>query len=472
MSNSPSAMSGRKKPDPLNMVPEAPGAEASYFAAISDSPVSRAFSRKVSVHAGMGGVPVPREEIPALQERLRAGRGGRPAAAYVHLPYCENKCLYCGFFGGKYTENAGAVYLEALVREIELERAYCNPEAPINALYLGGGTPTAMQPDELLHLLQTLKQVLPLANDCEITVEGRIHNFEPKRIEACLEGGANRFSIGIQSFNTEIRRRLGRISTKEDIIRNLRFLARYNQAALIIDLIYGLPGQSLTDWEDDIRTFLDLPLDGVDLYQLNIFPGSALSSAIDTGRVPPAASLPQQGAFFERGVALMQGARCRRLSMSHWGRTARERNIYNPLAKKRADCLQFGAGAGGVLQGWSMFNHPKVEQYLQCCNAGEKPVAMMAAPSPDMSVVRVILEQMEFCRLNLNDVDAAFAGCTGRNGKKKDAHTLYAPLLDNWKKAGLVTQDGPWVELSLAGQFWQVNLTQALIGWQRQMGKE
>lgn len=457
----------------LNLLPEAmytPGAQ--FFARISSTPLADAFDRKASVHAGMSGKMLAAEDISERVEALwNTPRQGQ-AAAYVHLPYCESKCLYCGFFGGAYTPERGATYLEALLREIEASSARpAVVSAPINALYLGGGTPTALRARELGRLLTALRSTLPLANDCEITVEGRVHHFGPDKIEACLEAGANRFSIGVQTFDTTLRQRLGRIADQEAVRRRLEQLAAYNQAAVIIDLIYGLPGQTPKDWEEDIRIFLDLPLDGVDLYQLNIFPGSALARAVAEGRVPATAPLAEQGVFFERGLALMRGARCRRLSLSHWGRTARERNLYNPLVKRRADCLHYGAGAGGSLQGWFLCNEPDAEKYMQRCIRGEKPAAMVAAPPEDLAAMRIILAQMEECRLNLDDLDAALKAADPEETRDVDAYALYAPLLDNWQQAGLVTRDGPWVELTLAGEFWQVTLAQALIGWQRRRSR-
>lgn len=455
----------------LNILPENMHGEIqNYFAEITEDPISGAFSRKVSVHADSSGKPVDKEkQLETLAELRQRPRRG-PAAAYVHLPYCESKCVYCGFFGGKYTPDKGASYLELLLSEIESEADLHKNSAPINALYLGGGTPTALQAPELEKLIATLRRSLPLSNDCEITVEGRLYKFGPDKIEACLSAGANRFSLGVQSFNTDIRRRLGRIETRENVIKHLERLASYNQAAIVIDLIYGLPGQSLADWENELKTFLDLPLDGVDLYQLNIFPGSALASAIESGSLPATAPLAEQGRFFELGVKTMQNARMRRLSMSHWGKTSRERNLYNPMAKNKSDCLNFGAGAGGLLHGYFMFNHNNVETYAELLGKGQKPIAMLSSPPEHMAPLNVILGQMEHCRLNLDELEAAMAA-------QKDAYyagfkvrELYSPLLQNWLEAGLITLDGPWLELTMAGQFWQVNLTQALIGWLRRPG--
>jgi oxygen-independent coproporphyrinogen-3 oxidase len=452
----------------LNIVPQQVHVgEGAYFAAVTDDPLVGAFHRKVGVHAGMGGKPIAKDTVPAQLERLRSTLRSGPAAAYVHVPFCENMCLYCGFFGGGYTEESGKAYLEALIGEVESE-AGCESvgSSPINALYIGGGTPTALPPHDLTRLLQTLRARLPLANDCEITVECRIHNMDNAMIDACLSGGANRFSIGVQSFDTDLRRRIGRFSNEEDVCRRLEALSAYNQAAVIIDLMYGLPGQTMRHWERDIATFFKLPLDGVDLYQLNVFPGNALAKGIEAGKLPAPATLAEQGHYFARGTSLMRDARCRRLSVSHWGSTARERNIYNPLPKRRADCLHYGAGAGGSLQGWFILNETNPELYIQRTLKKEKPVAMMAAPPENLATVRVILGQIEECRLNLDDIDTAMAQDAGKDAAQ-DARSLYAPLFENWEEAGLITRDGPWVEPTLAGQFWQVNLAQALLGWQR-----
>jgi len=457
----------------LNIVPqEMNGGQTAYFAAVTDDPLTNAFQRKGAVHVGMGGKPVAKDTIPAHVERLRTTRRSSRTAAYVSIPYCESKCLYCGFFCDKDTEESSQAYLEALICEIESEADYASvTSSPINALYLGGGTPTALQPRDITRLLQTLRSCLPLANDCEITVEGRIHNMGGAMIEACLKGGANRFSIGVQSFDTDVRRRVGRFSSKEEVCRSLESLAAYNQAAVIIDLIYGLPGQTMQHWERDIATFLDLPLDGVDLYQLNIFPGSPLAKGIEEGRLPAAATLAEQGSFFARGVNLMQNARCRRLSMSHWGRTSRERNLYNPMPKSRADCLHYGARAGGSLQGWFILNDSNPERYIQRALEKEKPAAMMSPPPENLALTRIVLSQLEECRLNLDDIDMALAHDSVA-GNTTDARSLYTPLLVNWEEAGLITRDGSWVDLTLAGQFWQVNLAQALINWPSKNNKE
>ena len=168
--------------------------------------------------------------------------------------------------------------------------------------------------------------MLPLANDCEITVEGRLSNFGPDKMEACFEGGANRFSLGVQSFDTEIRQAMGRVSDRDTLIRQLQLLQSYDQAAVIVDLIYGFPMQTMERWLADIATAQSLKLDGADCYQLNVYRNTPLAKAIESGRLPAGADVPMQSAMFAAGVKAMQKGFYRRLSISHWARTSRERN--------------------------------------------------------------------------------------------------------------------------------------------------
>lgn len=178
-----------------------------------------------------------------------------------------------------------------------------------------------------------------LANDCEVTVEGRLSNFDARKMEACLEGGANRFSLGVQSFHTDIRRSMGRLGSREDMIRGLELLMSYGQAAVIVDLIYGFPNQGMERWLEDIATAQSLKLDGADCYQLNVYRQTPLGQAIERGKMPPAADIPEQSAMFAAGVEAMTGAFYRRLSISHWARTSASATCTTSTSRARRTVL-------------------------------------------------------------------------------------------------------------------------------------
>ncbi len=429
----------------------------SFFATLSDNPLAHAFEKKTVIHAGLGGAPVPRKEISSVWDNLADIPRSGETAAYIHIPFCKTHCLYCGFYSNAATGDFSRPYTDALIRELRQDSnlAVCQ-DKPVHAVYLGGGTPTDLKASDLERLLSSIKDFLPLANDCEITVEGRILEFDQEKIDACIRGGANRFSLGVQTFNTKMRQALGRISSRETIISTLSYLKQTGHAAVIIDLIFGLPGQDATLWERDIETFLELELDGVDLYQLILYKGGALEKQIQKGALPPTADTPEKSKLFALGVQLMENARYRRLSISHWGRTTRERNRYNLFMKQKAQCLAYGSGAGGNLHGHAFFLDNKLESYLSRNLAGEKPLAMMLFPSPNESLIKIISGELELGRMDLK-----------KAGKQLnlDLEERFAPLLSQWQKAGLVRLKGGWMDLTLAGEFWQTNLAQGLIDY-------
>ncbi len=272
-----------------------------FFAKESDDPIVDAFPKKSAVHPGGGkSAPLPpekaQETFQSLSVRPRQGK----STVYIHIPFCETQCLYCGFYRKRYDAAQSREYTDALITELRATAdSPLQSQGPIHAVYLGGGTPTSLEAGDIKRILTTLHQTLPLANDCEITVEGRIVNFGPDKMEACLEGGANRFSIGVQTFNTSLRTSMKRVADKETVIEALKSadketviealkrLRSYDQAAVIIDLIFGFPSQTMELWETDLKILQDLGIDGVDLYQLNIFPGTPLHRAIENKKMPP-----------------------------------------------------------------------------------------------------------------------------------------------------------------------------------------
>ena len=260
----------------MNEALQTKGVEA-YFADASD-PLHKAFIAKAAVHSGPGGRPLIGEEAEkAIDSHYDTPRSGR-SLAYIHVPFCETRCLYCMFYQNPWKEEATTEYAKQLVKELELwsDRAAQNA-APINALYFGGGTPTAFSPDDIRLVMGAVKKYLPLANDCEITLEGRIHNFSDAKMDAAIESGVNRFSLGVQTFNTQIRQSVMRVDDRDTIIRRLDKLCSYNNASVVCDMIYGFPGQTMEVWEDDLKTAASLHLDGVDCYQLNVFEKSPLA---------------------------------------------------------------------------------------------------------------------------------------------------------------------------------------------------
>ena len=146
------------------------------------------------------------------------------------MPFCETHCLYCGFYNKAYREDESRIYADALIQELRLWRGRPGQDAgPVHAVYMGGGTPTALQADDLRRILKEVRAVLPLANDCEITVEGRLSNFGPTRWKRAFEWRGKPFFTGVQSFDTEIRQAMGQKPIATSLIRQLQLLQSCDQ---------------------------------------------------------------------------------------------------------------------------------------------------------------------------------------------------------------------------------------------------
>lgn len=423
--------------------------------AATDNPLTSAFSRKRVVHAGVRGKGLKLHEWQQTwQSLLKEKVAIKPRAAYIHIPFCSHRCLYCGFFQNYSNETAESVYVNSLIKELRMSQgSRYLASGPINAVFLGGGTPSALSPHDIARLLRAIRECLPLANDCELTLEGRINDVTPAKIEAWLANGVNRVSLGVQSFNTTVRRAVGRLDDTETVLSRLQLLSSYNQAAVIIDLIYGLPYQTPEIWADDLRQLKTAAIDGLDIYQLNLFEDGALQQAINAGKLPAAATTAEQANMFATAEAELSAGVFSRLSRCHWGKTRRERSLYNTLTKAGYNIIPFGAGAGGNISGVSMFLNRNVAEYIKAIEQEQKPLLGMSLQPPGSDLRNRVTAQLEECYLDIHALAADYGSSV----------LELTTLLDIWEARDLIRSGPSVARLTVAGQFWAVNITQSIL---------
>ena len=245
----------------------------------SANPLNEAFEKRRPDHPSAGGSMIlPPLHQKTWQNQMNAqGSVQHKKAAYIHIPFCEKLCIYCGFFQNFSNEDRETMYVDRLIKQLKMAKEYRYvQESLIHSVFFGGGTPSTLSPYNADRLLKAVNECLPLANDCEITMEARVHDLVDEKLQTWFARGVNRISVGVQSFDTQIRQCLGRVDPKEVVIENLQRAASYNQAVIIVDLIYGLPYQTVEKFVDDLKIIDDLPIDGMDLYQLNVFEKSLL----------------------------------------------------------------------------------------------------------------------------------------------------------------------------------------------------
>lgn len=422
-----------------------------HFARRGIDPLREAFAARKAVLPWRNKRPLSSVEVAEVSAALhRTPSAWDSRLAYVHVPFCANHCLFCGFYQNAHTDKEAAGYVELLVQEFGQADHASQPGAqPIEALYLGGGTPSALSGKELEAILGAARKFLPLSSDCEITLEGRSIHFDDDKLSACLASGVNRVSIGVQSFNTEIRRRQGRKSSREQIIRFLQGLRARENTAMVIDLMYGLPDQTRDLWREDVLTAIALAPDGIDIYGLNLIPGTPLHKAVGMGKFPATAQLHELGEMYLIGAGLLLGAGWEQVSNSHWRRTSRERNRYNLRIKQGVDCLAFGAGAGGSAGSYSYANHRDLQSYGQAVGTGSKPISAIFMADALYRLRHEAAAGFEVGRLDLAALSCQLPEQVGR--------CLYT-LARQWEAAGLLALDGDTLFLTPAGRFWYSNL--------------
>ena len=206
------------------------------------------------------------------------------AGVYVHIPFCASRCSYCDFFSTLRLDEVGHDYVEALIAEARLRKAELNGK-PVKTLYMGGGTPSQLPLPLLARLIDGLKATLDLNAVEEFTLEANPDDVTPEWCAAVRALGVNRVSMGVQSFQDAVLRLVGRRHTARQAIDAVASLRHAGIDNISIDLIYGLPGQTLETWAESVRQAVDLRPQHISAYGLTYEPGTRLWQQRECGEV-------------------------------------------------------------------------------------------------------------------------------------------------------------------------------------------
>jgi putative oxygen-independent coproporphyrinogen III oxidase len=272
-----------------------------------------------------------------------------PLSVYVHLPWCLKKCPYCDFNSHEFS-TAGATpqdlpearYLDALRADLERSLPLVWGRT-VHTIFIGGGTPSLFSPAGIERLLSDLRALLPLAADCEITMEANPGTFEKDRFRAFAQAGVNRLSIGVQTFNDAQLRALGRVHDRAQALAAAEEAARSFET-FNLDLMYALPGQTLGDLDADLDQAFALGAPHLSLYHLTMEPNTVFASR-------PPANLPDEDTAFDmldRVTERTAATGFERYEVSAYARTG-HRCRHNVNYWQFGDYLGLGAGAHGKL---------------------------------------------------------------------------------------------------------------------------
>ena len=409
----------------------------------------KAFPERQALMPVWGGVPMPRPQWQNIWKKRLPHATDVNALAYLHIPFCANHCVFCGFYRNAWKDSQSSVYTDKIIEEMATEAEVRTGEGKIRAVYFGGGTPTALLTEDLVRLIRACYQYLPLAEDCEFTIEGRMSHFDLEKAQACIEAGANRISIGVQTFNTAIRRRLGRKHSGDEAFEYLAKLCELD-AVIVADLMFGLPNQTDDVWQNDIARAAELPLSGLDTYAFNLYPMLPINRMIEKGAFPTPPGFDIQADQYAYTVETLLEKGWEQVSNSHFAYPGRgERNRYNTLIKSDIPCLAFGSGAGGNFGGFSYQVQGDLESYL-ATPKGEKNIAFMSGHSPNKALLSKVQHDIETGRLNPLLFD-------GNKAAQK--------LIAQWQEMQLFKEpdSDSIIRLNTSGRYWSPTLIRKLM---------
>ena len=205
---------------------------------------------------------------------------------YIHIPFCVNKCPYCGFYSTPYTNARADNFLAALHFEAGLHSRLLG-EQTVGSVYIGGGTPTTLSPDQFSRLFSIIKEYVHLTDDAEITVEANPNTVTANSLFVLKRLGVTRLSIGVQSFSDNVLALLGRVHSAEQAITAIRAARTGGFRSIGIDLIFGVPGQTEDQWKKTLETAVSLKPEHISAYSLSLDNGSQWSRDAKDGRYEP-----------------------------------------------------------------------------------------------------------------------------------------------------------------------------------------
>ncbi|MDH6365789.1 putative oxygen-independent coproporphyrinogen III oxidase [Enterococcus sp. PF1-24] len=364
------------------------------------------------------------------------------ASAYIHIPFCEHICYYCDFNKVFLEGQPVDEYIEKLLLEIKLAKEQFKNQQ-METIYIGGGTPTSLSTKQLDRLLAGIREELIFDDANEFTIEANPGDLTLEKLQVIKNYGVNRLSMGVQTFDNQLLKKIGRKHTAEDVYQTMKFLEKENFANVSIDLINALPGQSLTSFRDTLQRALELDLPHYSLYSLILENKTMFMNWVRQGRL----AMPNQdleGEMFDETIIQMEAAGRKQYEISNFALLGKE-SQHNLVYWNNDNYYGFGAGASGYLGNMRYKNHGPVQHYLEPLRNNQLPII-----------------EKEFLTLENQMEEEMFLGLRKRAGvsKKrfaekfaKEMMTVYGEIIKELLAKKLIAETEESVYLTEAGLF-------------------
>jgi len=302
---------------------------------------------------------------------------------YLHVPFCDRRCHFCGFFTRARRDDRVAAFASDLMAEIQLHgRTDTLRRRTVETIYFGGGTPTTLSSGQLLSILEACRRSFAVDPAAEVSIEANPASVEESFLRALRKGGFNRLSVGAQSFDDAELKAANTPHTTQEIVQAVGAARRAGFANLNLDLIYGLPGQSLTRWLANLDAAIALAPEHLAFYGLPIEEGTQLHREMERGQL----HLPDEDGLadmYQKGQDRLRGAGYLQYEVSNFARPGHACR-HNLGYWTDREWLGVGPSAHSYLDGTRFSAVATLEEYQRLVSAGVPPIAEREQGTPDL----------------------------------------------------------------------------------------
>jgi len=384
--------------------------------------------------------------------RVFAKKHGAPArtddanctrSLYIHIPFCSHKCHYCDFYSIVDRQDRQQIFTDRLVRELRAQAPFAQKE-PLLSIFVGGGTPSLLAPNLWKILLDEINQLFDLslikAGLGEFSVECNPESVSSELASILSQGGVNRASLGAQSFNPKHLSSLERIHDPNKVLSAIETIQAAGIKRTSIDLIFAVPGQTLTEWDQDLQTALSLPVEHLSAYGLTYEPGTAMTARLSRGDFIKA---PEEieTELYQHTIQTLRSHGFDRYEVSNHSKPGAECR-HNIAYWTGADWLAVGPSASGHYQGIRWKNTPQLDEYIKNDDDGFAPLCDFEPADDRRELMDLLMTTIRLAQ-GVDSVDAL---------TKAEKLGASAQL----SEAAMMCQDQGWI-IDANSDHWQLN---------------
>lgn len=373
-----------------------------------------------------------------------------PMGLYVHIPFCPRKCLYCDFLSFRAQESLQEAYTRQLIQEIKAQGVFCS-DYQVRTVFIGGGTPSVMDPCLIRDIIDALKCHFDLAQDGEITIEVNPGTLLHRKLHIYREAGVSRLSIGLQSADNRELRELGRIHTFEEFLKSYQCARMEGFSNINVDLMSSIPGQTLESFKNTLKKITMLKPEHISAYSLIVEEGTPFwerygkYAGADRGRYLPLPDEETEERIYHLTRAFLQDQGYGRYEISNYAKPGYECR-HNVGYWTAVPYLGLGLGASSYMWGCRFSNVRTMDGYMNLDFSGEAAPALEQLRGPLEGLSRKArMEEFMFLGLRqtkgVSEID--FVSMFGIK-----LETVYGPVIERLQKNGLLEKNGIHIALT------------------------